>query len=77
MAPSASQQPAYNKDERILCFHHELLYEAKVLDSKLSDPTDKKSQILYRIHYRGWKNTYVSDVLSIVNRHCCWVRGKQ
>ncbi|MCJ1340529.1 Esa1p-associated factor [Bachmanniomyces sp. S44760] len=55
--PSASQQ-AYSKDERVLCFHHELLYEAKVLDSKLSDPMDKKSLVLYRVHYKGWKNTW-------------------
>ena len=58
MAPNAQPtQQAYAKDERVLCFHHELLYEAKVLDSKLSDPSDKKSQMLYRVHYKGWKNT--------------------
>ena len=47
------------KDEKVLCFHHELLYEAKVLDAKLSDePTaDKKTSALYRVHYKGWKNT--------------------
>ncbi|SLM33405.1 histone acetylase complex subunit [Lasallia pustulata] len=56
MAPSS--QPAYAKDERVLCFHHELLYEAKVLDSKLSDATDKKSPLQYRVHYKGWKNTW-------------------
>ncbi|MCJ1315582.1 Esa1p-associated factor [Xylographa vitiligo] len=59
MAPTtAPTQQAYAKDERVLCFHHELLYEAKVLDSKLSDPSDKKSQMLYRVHYKGWKNTW-------------------
>ncbi|MCJ1433102.1 Esa1p-associated factor [Xylographa pallens] len=59
MAPNtAPTQQAYAKDERVLCFHHELLYEAKVLDSKLSDPSDKKSQMLYRVHYKGWKNTW-------------------
>ena len=55
MAPSSQMQ--YAKDERVLCFHHELLYEAKVLDSKLSDPADKKSSPHYFIHYKGWKNT--------------------
>ncbi|MCJ1280807.1 Esa1p-associated factor [Xylographa opegraphella] len=59
MAPSSvPTQQAYAKDERVLCFHHELLYEAKVLDFKLSDPSDKKSQMLYRVHYKGWKNTW-------------------
>ena len=55
MAPSSHQ--AYAKDERVLCFHHELLYEAKVLESKLSDPADKKSPPQYLVHYKGWKNT--------------------
>ncbi|KAL9629863.1 MAG: hypothetical protein Q9164_006686 [Protoblastenia rupestris] len=56
MAPS--RESVYAKDERVLCFHHELLYEAKVIDSKLSDPSDKKSSLQYRIHYKGWKNTW-------------------
>lgn len=58
MAPSSHL--AYAKDERVLCFHHELLYEAKVLESKLSDPADKKSPLQYLVHYKGWKNTYVN-----------------
>lgn len=56
MAPSSHL--VYAKDERVLCFHHELLYEAKVLESKLSDPTDKKSAPQYLVHYKGWKNTW-------------------
>lgn len=56
MAPQAAQQQ-YQKDERVLCFHHELLYEAKIMDSKLSDPSDKKSSVQYLVHYKGWKNT--------------------
>lgn len=55
MAPST--QFMYTKDERALCFHHELLYEAKILDSRLSDETDKKSPAEYFVHYKGWKNT--------------------
>ena len=64
MAPSS--HPQYTKDEKVLCFHHELLYEAKVLDFKYSDPNDKKSPIHYRVHYKGWKNTYVKSEFS----HC-------
>ena len=56
MAPAANNQ-AYAADERVLCFHHEYLYEAKVLASRLSDPADKKSAPEYRVHYKGWKNT--------------------
>ena len=44
--------PAYAKDEKVLCFHHELLYEAKH-----EVANDKKSPLLYRVHYKGWKST--------------------
>jgi len=57
MAPAQLQAPAYAKDERVLCFHGELLYEAKILDSKSSDASDKKSPLVYRVHYKGWKKT--------------------
>lgn len=53
MAPA--QQ--YDKDEKVLCFHHEMLYEAKVLDVRQEDKNDKKSGFQYLIHYKGWKNT--------------------
>lgn len=56
MAPSSST-PAYQKDEKVLCFHGELLYEAKVLDHKVKDPNDKKDGFMFRVHYKGWKNT--------------------
>lgn len=56
MAPTGSG-PMYAKDEKALCFHHELLYEAKVLDSRPIDPNDKKSAYHYKVHYKGWKNT--------------------
>jgi hypothetical protein len=55
MAPS--QKPVYDKDEKVLCFHGELLYEAKVLDNKIRDPVDGKDGFMYRVHYKGWKNT--------------------
>ena len=57
MAPSSSSGPAYQKDEKVLCFHGELLYEAKVLDSKVKDPNDKRDGHMYRVHYKGSKNT--------------------
>ncbi|THX90419.1 MRG-domain-containing protein [Aureobasidium pullulans] len=57
MAPAAPI-PMYGKDERALCFHHELLYEAKVLDSRHTDQNDKKSPYEYKVHYKGWKNTW-------------------
>ncbi|KAJ5701899.1 Chromatin modification-related protein eaf3 [Penicillium malachiteum] len=53
MAPST-----YSSDEKVLCFHHEILYEAKVLEVRHKDPQDKKSPYEYRVHYKGWKNTW-------------------
>jgi hypothetical protein len=59
MAPAAASQPAaYEKNEKVLCFHHELLYEAKILDDpQREDEKDKTSPWRYRVHYKGWKNT--------------------
>ncbi|RMY76921.1 hypothetical protein D0863_01653 [Hortaea werneckii] len=30
----------------------------KVLDHKMKDPNDKKDGYSYRVHYKGWKNTW-------------------
>lgn len=56
MAPSTSGA-MYAKDEKALCFHHELLYDAKVLDARPVDEKDKKGPWEYKVHYKGWKNT--------------------
>jgi hypothetical protein len=57
MAPASAPEPTYRKDEKVFCFHHELLYESKVLDVKPMEGDDKKSGFQYRVHYKGWKNT--------------------
>lgn len=58
MAPAAAAaEPTYRKDEKVFCFHHELLYEAKVTDVKPNEDDDAKSGFQYKIHYKGWKNT--------------------
>jgi len=59
MAPAAAAEsrPMYQKDEKALCFHGELLYEAKVLEVRRQDTKDKNSPYEYRVHYKGWKNT--------------------
>jgi mortality factor 4-like protein 1 len=57
MAPAAVSEAQFRKDEKALCFHHELLYEAKVLELKPIDESDKKSGFQYKVHYKGWKNT--------------------
>ncbi|KAF2199603.1 NuA4 histone acetyltransferase complex, Eaf3/MRG15 subunit [Delitschia confertaspora ATCC 74209] len=56
--PTAAPEPMFRKDEKALCFHHELLYEAKVLELRQVDEKDKKSAYEYKVHYKGWKNTW-------------------
>ncbi|KAL1969524.1 hypothetical protein VTN77DRAFT_8962 [Rasamsonia byssochlamydoides] len=56
MAPASHL--TYQRDERVLCFHHEILYEAKILDIRHTDPEDRKSPYEYLVHYKGWKNTW-------------------
>ncbi|KAJ5637697.1 Chromatin modification-related protein eaf3 [Penicillium lividum] len=53
----------YAKDEKVLCFHHDILYEAKILDLRHKDASDKKSPFEYLVHYKGWKNTWDDWVL--------------
>lgn len=67
MAPSksAAATAPFSKDERVLCFHHDMLYEAKVLDSR---PTEDNTSWQYRIHYKGWKNTVSFVLRSFVER---------
>ncbi|KAF7558791.1 hypothetical protein G7046_g5378 [Stylonectria norvegica] len=63
MAP-ARQQPApspFSKDEKVLCFHMDMLYEAKIMDVQ---PKEKPAEgYRYKIHYKGWKNTWDDWVL--------------
>jgi len=70
MAPSkaAAATSPYAKDERVLCFHHEMLYEAKILDVRTTDEKDKDNHSWqYKIHYKGWKNT-VSDSQDVLRQ---------
>ncbi|KAI5846545.1 MRG-domain-containing protein [Morchella snyderi] len=56
MPPAAQKVLTYDVQERVLCFHGPMLYEAKVLEVKKSD--DKKELPEYKVHYKGWKNTW-------------------
>ena len=77
MAPSTSTTPDYAKDEKVLCFHGELLYEAKVLDIRVKDPDDRREGYMFRVHYKGWKNTYVAFLFSriLLHLHFCFESG--
>ena len=73
MAPAPAPEPSYRKDEKVFCFHHELLYEAKVTDVKPNEGDDQKSGFQYKVHYKGWKNTYVFTLFALpcLPRACC------
>lgn len=55
MAPPKQPQPPFSKDERVLCFHMEMLYEAKILDIM---PAESGDGWQYKIHYKGWKSSW-------------------
>lgn len=55
MAPSKQQGPPFAVDERVFCFHMEMLYEARILDVQKDENGDGWQ---YKIHYKGWKNTW-------------------
>ncbi|KFH48740.1 Chromatin modification-related protein-like protein [Hapsidospora chrysogenum ATCC 11550] len=62
MPPTRQQQPPFSKDEKVLCFHMDMLYEAKIMD--VQPAGDKSSDgFRYKVHYKGWKNTWDDWVL--------------
>ena len=69
MAPSKAAAAPYSKDERVLCFHHDMLYEAKVLDVR---QTEDKASWQCLIHYKGWKST-VSGFYSVLFYSLCGI----
>ncbi|KAL2293592.1 hypothetical protein FJTKL_05455 [Diaporthe vaccinii] len=55
MAPSSKPAaPPYAKDEKVLCFHHDMLYEAKIIEIDCTE----EGGFRYKIHYKGWKATW-------------------
>lgn len=57
MAPSSRSVPEFEKEEKVLCYHGPIMYDAKVVDVRQLDPKDKKSDWEYYVHYQGWKKT--------------------
>ncbi|KAK3684226.1 chromo domain-like protein [Podospora appendiculata] len=53
--PKQPPQPPFAKDERVLCFHMEMLYEAKILDVQGGENGEPWQ---YKIHYKGWKSSW-------------------
>ncbi|EJT98250.1 MRG-domain-containing protein [Dacryopinax primogenitus] len=53
---------SFSINEKVLCYHGPLLYEAKVLKNETWDDTNSKLDHSrgphYFVHYKGWKNTW-------------------
>ncbi|KAF5337296.1 hypothetical protein D9611_002976 [Ephemerocybe angulata] len=53
--------PEYVLNERVLCYHGPLMYEAKVLKvQNMEEPSQLtgKTGMHYFVHYKGWKQTW-------------------
>ncbi|KAI1432156.1 MRG-domain-containing protein [Xylaria sp. CBS 124048] len=55
--PKQEKVPPFSKDEKVMCFHGHLLYEAKVLDVKI-DQGKNVEDARYLVHYKGWKASW-------------------
>lgn len=60
MSTPAATQPVFTANERVLCYHGPLIYEAKVLKTIAFDETNTTTGVTgqhYFVHYKGWKQT--------------------
>lgn len=63
--PGASAPLTFVVNERVLCYHGPLVYEAKVLKTTIFDETTTLTGVMgphYFVHYKGWKQTWVRKV---------------
>ena len=55
-------QHTYIENQKILCYHGDFLYEAKILKVDRNNPKDvvddPHSSVNYFIHYNGWNKTW-------------------
>ena len=49
-------KPKFNDSEKVLCYHEELLYEAKCIKTR-KDPK-KRTQFQYLVHYLRWNKKW-------------------
>jgi mortality factor 4-like protein 1 len=55
-----AQTVTFTPNERVLCYHGPLIYEAKVLKVTTVDEVTTTTGIIgphYFVHYKGWKQT--------------------
>lgn len=48
----------FEENEKVLCYHGPLIYEAKILDRKWMDEDPEMTGPHYYIHYKGWKRSW-------------------
>ncbi|KAI7856501.1 MRG-domain-containing protein [Circinella umbellata] len=48
----------FETEEKALCFHGPLIYEAKILDRQWMDSNPDFQGPYYFVHYKGWKRTW-------------------
>ncbi|SAM04882.1 hypothetical protein [Absidia glauca] len=48
----------YDKDQKVLCFHGPLIYEAKILDRRQETDEQNASYPIYHVHYQGWNKKW-------------------
>ena len=56
----------FTQNERVLCYHGPMIYEAKILKIDNWDETTTRSGSIgphFFVHYKGWKQTQVSVTL--------------
>ncbi|KAI7905273.1 chromo domain-like protein [Cokeromyces recurvatus] len=49
---------SYELNEKVLCYHGPLIYEAKILDRNWMDKDPELTGPYYFVHYKGWKRSW-------------------
>ncbi|KAI8984183.1 MRG-domain-containing protein [Mycotypha africana] len=49
---------SYEVNEKVLCYHGPLIYEAKILDRDWMDEDPEMTGPYYYVHYKGWKRSW-------------------
>ena len=65
----------FTQNERVLCYHGPMIYEAKILKIDNWDEANTKTGTVgphFFVHYKGWKQTRVSVTLrSMMRKFLC------
>ncbi|KAI8091346.1 MRG-domain-containing protein [Gilbertella persicaria] len=48
----------FEENERVLCYHGPLIYEAKILERSWMDKDPELTGPYYFVHYKGWKRSW-------------------